>query len=77
MKSEKPLTLGEMADFFLSAWSLIDTLEMSFEADLEGALGFFVAKSDFYPDFDRLCRKRVIEAFPAPEPGHEEQEEDG
>ena len=29
MKSEKPLTLGEMADFFLSAWSLIDALEMN------------------------------------------------
>ena len=76
MKSEKPLTLGEMTDFFLSAWSLIDTLEMSFEADLNGALGFFVAKSDFYPDFDRLCRKRVIEAFPVPEPDQEEPEEE-
>jgi hypothetical protein len=55
---------------------LIDTLEMSFEADLNGALGFFVAKSDFYPDFDRLCRKRVIEAFPVPEPDQEEPEEE-
>ena len=76
MTSEKPLTLGEMTDFFLSAWSLIDTLEMSFEADLNGALGFFVAKSDFYPDFDRLCRKRVIEAFPVPEPDQVEPEEE-
>ena len=78
MKSEKPLTLGEMADFFLSAWSLIEALEMNFGADLDGALGFFVAKSDFYPDFGRLCRKRVIEAFPVPEPDQEEpEEEDG
>jgi hypothetical protein len=74
MKSEKPLTLGEMADFFLSAWSLIDVLEMNFETDLDGALGFFVAKSDFYPDFDRLCRKRVIEAFPVSEPEEPEEE---
>ena len=76
MKSEKPLTLGEMADFFLSAWSLTEVLEMNFETDVDRALGFFVAKSDFYPDFDRLCRKRVIEAFPVSEPG-EPEEEDG
>ena len=49
---------------------------MNFEADVDGALGFFVAKSDFYPDFDRLCRKRVTEAFPVPEPDQEESEEE-
>jgi hypothetical protein len=64
MTSDKPLTLGEMADFFLGAWSLIEVLQMNFEGDLEPALGFFSAKSDFYPDFDRLCRQRVTEAFP-------------
>ena len=77
MRSEKPLTLGEMADFFLSAWSLIEVLEMNnFETDVDRALGFFVAKSDFYPDFDRLCRRRVIDAFPVPEPEEEEPEEE-
>jgi len=35
MKSEKALTLGEMADFFLSAWSLIEVLEMNFETDVD------------------------------------------
>ena len=65
-----------MADFFLSAWSLIEVLEMSFETNVHRALGFFVAKSDFYPDFDRLCRKLVIEAFPASEPDQEEPEEE-
>ena len=49
MKSERPLTLGEMVYFFLSAWSLIEVLEMNFERDVDRALGVFVAKSDFYP----------------------------
>jgi hypothetical protein len=64
MTSDKPLTLGEMADFLLGAWSLIEVLEMNFEGDLDPALRFFTAKSEFYPEFDRLCRQRVIEAFP-------------
>lgn len=31
MVSDKPLTLGEFADFFLGAWPLIDILEMNLE----------------------------------------------
>jgi hypothetical protein len=53
MTSDKPLTLGEMADFFLGAWSLVDVLEMNFEGDVESALGFFTAKSQFYPGTTR------------------------
>ena len=64
MTSDKPLTLGELTDFFLNAWSLVDVLEMNFEDDVESALGFFIARSEFYPDLDTLCRLRVIEAFP-------------
>jgi hypothetical protein len=64
MTSDKLLTLGEMADFLLGAWSLIEVLEMNFGGDLDPALRFFTAKSEFYPEFDRLCRQRVIEAFP-------------
>ena len=63
MESKRPLTLGELADFFLTAWPLIDVLEMNFEGDRDSSLGFFVAESDFYPDFDALCRQRVIEHF--------------
>jgi len=62
-KSEKPLTLEEFADFFLKAWPLLDVLEMNFEDDLDGRLGFFTVDSDFYPDFDRLCRQRVVADF--------------
>lgn len=63
MASKEPLTLGEFADFFLNTWSLINVLQANFEDDLDGSLEFFSAESDFYPDFDRLCRQRVIEHF--------------
>jgi hypothetical protein len=64
MTSNKPLTLGELTDFLLNAWWLVDVLKMNFEDDVESALGYFTASSEFYPDLDSLCRKRVIEAFP-------------
>ena len=61
--SEKPLTLCEVADFFLTAWPLMGVLEMNFGGDLKASLDFFVAESDFYPEFDRLCRLRVAQHF--------------
>ena len=64
IQATQPMTLGEFADFFLEAWPLIDVLEMNFENDLEGALDFFSATSEFYPGLDRLCRARVREHFP-------------
>jgi hypothetical protein len=63
VRTERPMTLGELADFFLGAWPLIDVLERNFERDLDASLDFFSAESEFYPDFDRLCRERVIEHF--------------
>ena len=66
-RTDKPMTLGEFADFFLEAWPLIDVLEMNFENDRAASLDFFSAESEFYPDFDRLCRQRVTEHFPEPE----------
>jgi hypothetical protein len=59
--------LGEFADFFLGAWPLLDVLEYNFEGDQAASLNFFSVDSEFYPALDRLCRKRVIERFPAPE----------
>jgi hypothetical protein len=47
---------------------------MNFEDDLEPALRFFAGKSAFYPDFDRLCRKLVVEAFPEPEIDDDDKE---
>jgi hypothetical protein len=61
-----PMTLGEFAEFFLTAWPLIEVLAMNYEDDVECALGFFSADSDFYPALDRLCRQRVREHFSKP-----------
>ncbi|WP_213684983.1 hypothetical protein [Roseicyclus sp.] len=65
--TDEPMTLREMTEFFHSAWSLIDVLEMNFDGQLEPALAFFKAKSKFYPEFDELCRERVVAAFPKAE----------
>ena len=68
MEAEQPLKLSEMADFFLSGWSLIEVLEMNnFQQDIYAALGFFVAKSDFYPQFHEYCVELVMAAFPQSE----------
>lgn len=61
----EPMKLGEFAGFFVTAWPLIEVLEMNFEDDVEGALDFFSADSDFYPALDSLCRQRVRDHFRA------------
>jgi hypothetical protein len=73
-RTDVPMTLGEFADFFLGAWPLIDVLEMNFENDRVASLDFFSAESEFYPDFDRLCRQRVIEHFPEAEEDNDAEE---
>jgi hypothetical protein len=73
-RTRAPMTLGEVADFFLGAWPLLEVLEMNSEGDLEGRLDFFSAESEFYPDFDRLCRQRVVERFPE---GQEDDDAEG
>jgi hypothetical protein len=62
-QTTQPMTLGEIARFFMTAWPLISLLEINFEDDVESALGFFSADSDFYPDLDRLCEQRVRKHF--------------
>jgi hypothetical protein len=54
--SDQPLTLGELETFFLGAWSFMDVLQSNFENDVNGMLGFFQAKSQFYPELDNLLR---------------------
>ncbi|MDP2325742.1 MAG: hypothetical protein Q8N51_17180 [Gammaproteobacteria bacterium] len=61
--SKSPLSLEELTEFFLGAWPLMDVLEMNYEGDLDGMLGFFWADSAFYPALDALLRERVEEAF--------------
>ena len=60
--SNQPLTLGELETFFLGAWPFMDVLQMNFDDDVEAMLGFFRAKSQFYPDLDKLLRQRVLNA---------------
>jgi hypothetical protein len=60
--SKLPLTLGELADFFLGAWDLIGVLEMNFESNrypADEVRSFFEASSEFYPDFQVLIGQRV------------------
>ena len=64
MDSSLPLTLGELESFFTDAWPLMEVLEMNFQDDVEGMLGFFRAHSQFYPELDALLRQRVLEAYP-------------
>jgi len=61
--STKPLTMGKMIDFFITAWNLMDCLEGNFDQDVEEMLGFFNAESEFYPCFDQILRERVLKRF--------------
>ena len=61
--SARPLTMGELIEFFLGAWDLCGVLEMNYERDLENMLDFFVGESEFYPCFDEALRELVRERF--------------
>jgi hypothetical protein len=61
--STKPLTMGKMIDFFITAWNLMDCLKGNFDQDVEEMLGFFSAESEFYPCFDQILRERVLKRF--------------
>jgi hypothetical protein len=63
MGSDRPLTLGELVSFFMRAWPLEEVVQMNFEGDLEGGLGFFTATSDFYPEFGMACAARVETSY--------------
>ena len=61
--SKQPLTLNQLADFFLSAWDLLKTLEHNF-----GEYGYprreinkFIVdvSSSYYAEFGKLIRERV------------------
>jgi hypothetical protein len=70
--SIRPLTMGQMIDFFLGAWDLYVCLDCNFEGDLEEMLGFFEGESEFYPNFDSELRRRVREKFPPVEDDDED-----
>ena len=63
---DKPLALGEMRDFFLSSYSLIECLEWNdflWDGNKSQALDFFEASSDFYPGFHESCVAVVEKKF--------------
>jgi len=60
--SDKPLTLGELVEFFDGAWPLQEVPDMNYPGSLRGMLGFFKAESAFYPQIDGLYRQRVRKA---------------
>ena len=49
-------------------------LEMNYENDLDGMLGFFSGDSAFYEEFDALLRERVRSAYAAAEDEPQEEE---
>jgi hypothetical protein len=61
--SSKPLTLKELADFFLLAWPMTETLEANFgcpASDDDAVHGFIVeAKSNFYAEFADIVHERI------------------
>jgi hypothetical protein len=60
--SSRPLSLGDLTDFFLGAWDLVRVLERNFPigaSSLGETLKFFKGESAFYPDFDPALRARV------------------
>ena len=62
--SSQPLTMGQLIEFFLSAWDLFTCLDCNFEGNLEEMLGFFEGESEFYSYFDSELRRRVCVKFP-------------
>jgi hypothetical protein len=63
--SIKPLTLGQLTDFFLKSWDLITCLNANFESDgypRDEAHDFVVdASSSFYAEFGELIHARIDE----------------
>jgi hypothetical protein len=64
--SIRPLTLGELRQFFLTAWRLDEVLQMN-DLDREGAHDFVRPSSAFYPQFSQLIRLRIDEWIPIAE----------
>jgi len=65
--SARPLTLGELEEFFDGAWSIFEILEMNFGDDCydpDGIRNFASASSEFYPQIGSLYAQR-IEAWTA------------
>ena len=71
--SKRPLSLGELIEFFLGAWPLKEVLEMN-ELDQEGAQDFTRPSSEFYPQFEAAIRARIDGWYPEEEQPEDEDE---
>lgn len=60
--SIRPLSLGQLVDFMLGAWSLQDVCEMN-ELDRSGVQAFTHPSSQFYPQFEAALRARIDEWY--------------
>jgi hypothetical protein len=56
--SRRPLSLGELIEFFLAAWPLREVLKDN-ELDRDGAQDFTRPSSEFYPQFAAAIRARI------------------
>ena len=72
--SKQPLTLKELIEFFLGAWSLKDVLEGN-NLDLEEAHDFTHPSSEFYPEFSAAIRARIDSWYPANVADEEQDDE--
>ena len=60
--SDRPLTQGELVEFFDGAWSILDVLDYNYGEDgydEDEMLAFVRPSSEFYPEFGRLCYERI------------------
>jgi hypothetical protein len=61
--SKRPLSLGELIDFFLAAWPLQEVLEMN-ELDRDGAQDFTRSSSKLNPQLETATRAGIQEPMP-------------
>ena len=63
MVSNGVLINEAITDYFLSVWPLAEILHHIFNGSLNDGLSHFRARSDYYCDFDKMCRQRVLQYF--------------
>lgn len=57
------MTDEEMTEYFLSTWPLAEILYHIFNGNLNDSLSHFRARSNYFSDFDKKCRERVLKYF--------------
>lgn len=61
--SMRPLTMGQLIEFFIGGWDLYCCLECNDPDDLPAMLRFFKGSSEFYPCFDAALRGLVKQRY--------------